>query len=109
MYYDRHGVRPQGVCNCMIAMLSPVPPDLRPNVVVCPEVDNVKDDNVKDADDLFTIRMAMRFGCQFGDNGNYRDWKREEGKRGADWELREWLLRGDRAKLKVAFLFDRKG
>lgn len=29
----------------------------------------------------FTIRLAMRYGCQLVDNDNYRDWKREENRR----------------------------
>eukprot|EP00913_Durusdinium_trenchii_P035688 g33393.t1 len=75
-YYESHGLQPQGVCKNRTAVLSPVPADLKPKVIVCPVVDDQRD-----ADDLFTIRLAMRYGCQLVDNDNYRDWKREENRR----------------------------
>lgn len=103
-FYESHGLRPQGVCKNRTAVVAPVPPDLDSRVIVCPVVDNQKD-----ADDLFTIRLAMRYSCQFVDNDNYRDWKHEEGKWGTDDHIREWLLHGDGVALKVSYVFDRTG
>jgi len=98
-FYDDLGVASQGVCKRRTAMKSPVPADLKSRVVVCPTVD---DDG--DADDLYTIRMAMHYGCHFVDNDNYRDWKRNRDKSCED--VQEWLSRGDGAKLKVTYIFD---
>lgn len=102
-YYESHGLKPQGVCKNRTAVLSPVPDDLKSRVIVCPVVDDQRD-----TDDLFTIRLAMRYGCQLVDNDNYRDWKHQENKRGTDDIIRDWLL-GAGARLKVSYVFDRTG
>jgi len=102
-YYGSHGLQPQGVCKNRTAVVSPVPVDLKAKVIVCPVVDDQRD-----ADDLFTIRLAMRYGCQLVDNDNYRDWKREEGKWGTTDDIRDWL-HGDGVRLKVSYVFDRMG
>mmetsp|Transcript_94376 Transcript_94376/g.170459 ORF Transcript_94376/g.170459 Transcript_94376/m.170459 type:complete len:82 (+) Transcript_94376:10-255(+) len=61
------------------------------------------------AQDLFTIRLAMRYGCQLVDNDNYRDWKHQERKWGTDDDIRQWLLNGEGVHLKVPYIFDRMG
>merc|ERR1719282_8313 len=102
-FYEKNGVLPQGVCKNRTAVLSPVPEDLKPRIIVCPVVDDHPD-----ADDLFTIRLAMKYRCQLVDNDNYRDWK--SGEHGnIDDEVRNWLIRGEGAKLKVTYVFDCMG
>jgi len=101
-FYKRCGVVPQGICQHRIALYSPVPQDLQECVTVCPHVDDQSD-----ADDLFTIRVAMRYSCQFVDNDNYRDWKHDPKR--TDHDVREWLLHGDGAHLKVTYVFDTFG
>ncbi|CAE7199599.1 unnamed protein product, partial [Symbiodinium natans] len=96
-FYESHGLQPQGVCKFRTEKMSPVPSDLKSRVIVCPVVDDQRD-----VDDLFTIRLAMRYGCQLVDNDNYRDWKHEEGKLGTSDDIRDWLL-GDGAQLKVTY------
>mmetsp|Transcript_7559 Transcript_7559/g.13979 ORF Transcript_7559/g.13979 Transcript_7559/m.13979 type:complete len:570 (+) Transcript_7559:56-1765(+) len=102
LFYERCGVVPQGICQHRTALYSPVPQDLQERVTVCPHVDDQND-----ADDLFTIRVAMRYSCQFVDNDNYRDWKHDPQR--TDHDVREWLLYGDGARLKVTYVFDRFG
>merc|ERR1712048_244634 len=102
-FYDESGMLSQGVCKNRTAVLSPVPADLKARVIVCPVVDDHGD-----ADDLFTIRLAMHYGCQFVDNDNYRDWKHQPDKWGTDEDVRSWL-QGEGARLKVPFVFDRTG
>ncbi|CAK0869514.1 unnamed protein product [Prorocentrum cordatum] len=98
-YWDR-GVTPQGVCKHRTAQLSPVPLDLRDHVSLCPVVDNQAG-----IDDLFTIRVAMKYGCQLVDNDNYRDWKA-----GVHEDVRQWLSsEGAGASLKVTYIFDLNG
>jgi len=101
-YYMGEGVFPIAVCKNRTAVCSPVPEDLAQYVTLCPVVDDVHD-----ADDLFTIRMAMRYACQYVDNDNYRDWKHQADKHSSDDDLRAWLTAGDGARLKVSYLFDR--
>lgn len=103
-FYDDAGLKPQGVCKNRTALMCPVPDDLAARVSVCPVVDDLPD-----VDDLFTIRMAQRFDCQYVDNDNYRDWKMDREKRGTDNELREWLVNGKGARLKVTYVFDGTG
>eukprot|EP00415_Alexandrium_ostenfeldii_P003723 UN3723 len=100
-FYDDLHVTAQGVCKKRTADLTPVPADLKSRVVICPPVDDEGD-----IDDLYTIRVAMCYGCQFVDNDNYRDWKRDIDK--GSQEVRAWL-QGDGAKLKVTFIFDANG
>lgn len=100
-YYDLRGVNVQGVCKNATARLSPVPADLKSRVIVTPIVDSTKD-----VDDLATIRLAMAYKCQFVDNDNYRDWKWDSSKRGAEPDIRQWLAQGEGRKLKVTYVFD---
>lgn len=102
-YYKGFGITPQGVCKNRTAALHGVPDDLKPHIIVCPVIHTVKD-----LDDLATIKLAMKYGCQFVDNDNYRDWKKGEGKR-VEEEVRCWLQQGEGTKLKVAYIFDRTG
>eukprot|EP00927_Polykrikos_kofoidii_P009983 TRINITY_DN14206_c0_g1_i1.p1 TRINITY_DN14206_c0_g1~~TRINITY_DN14206_c0_g1_i1.p1 ORF type:complete len:519 (+),score=83.50 TRINITY_DN14206_c0_g1_i1:205-1761(+) len=100
-YYQDRGLLVQGVCKNRTARLAPVPDDLRGFVIVCPVVDDIRD-----VDDLFTIRLAMQHGCQFIDNDNYRDWKFETQKHGSEEDVRHWLVHGEGVRLKVSYVFD---
>jgi hypothetical protein len=86
-FYCSKGIIPHCVCNNTIARITPVPSDLTSIVNVTPN-----NHRCQDADDIFTIRLAMKYGCQFVDNDNYMDWVFNEGKCCADQELRDWLL-----------------
>lgn len=101
-FYQDAGVQCQIVCQHRIWLRHEpsAPESLRQFIVATPVVDDHKD-----VDDLFGIRLAIRYGAQLVDNDNYRDWQ-EAGKQLSDPAIREWVSTAKEKRLKVSYCFD---
>lgn len=97
----------QGVLSPHTAHRNPIPRDFpfRARILEVP-ARHGKAGAVKDIDDMFTIRIAMKHHCHFVDNDNYRDHKRSDSR--LDHETRSFL-RDAFLNLHVEYVFDSNG
>ena len=70
-FYEKLSFKCHSICKPGTVHHNPIPRDLRGKILITPNVFTVG----KDADDLFTLKLALHRNCQFVDNDQYQDWK----------------------------------